>query len=587
MRVGITVLACAFLLGTAPVAVGQNLNDGKLLAIAQSGIATLADSEWNKLPQTELDCVNQKLRERGDSVQSLAQRGIVPGDPRVVDTRSQCRPSSAAAAVDQSPAAKKFAVDGFALGGQVKSDSAAYREYKCGPSEQFDGFTWCQKIRNDKERSGPFTATYSILHAQDGSVTYVNRHQAPAFFARNGADEEIKRYSRQLGEPARITKKPHRAGLPEGMIALWGKIALEPLDQDSIKILAEGKSPKKGLLIDYFGNFARSAKEGMPIYRISGGAGFIWAASFDQAGRGTLRFAAVDASALSPPLLAQAPSFVPSPLQEENAPESIQARSDSADSAGTDSRLDKAETRRHLRVDTGDADQEIGPTKGTERVSLDPLVLAQYEAQKASLDAKSTARQFGTIGLLVLFMIAVLRWLMKSRKAAKARNQPSETAAIGVAIQANSSEKSARPLQSNDDQGKRVSATRPQLALSDLPPACSESVVPATVAPNDVERREEANPSRNFDEGEMVHQLAQTLGVQEPMGSLPSLAPAPSECGVTESADKVRGEDGVESARQTASSVGLGQEEPLAQRGTSASLPAASVALPSAEACPA
>ena len=84
MRAGIAVLVSAFVFGTASVAIAQNLNDiiNQLPAIAQSGIAKLAESEWKKLPPAELDCVNQKLRERGDSTQSLAQRGIFPGSPR-------------------------------------------------------------------------------------------------------------------------------------------------------------------------------------------------------------------------------------------------------------------------------------------------------------------------------------------------------------------------------------------------------------------------------------------------------------------------------------------------------------------------
>src|SRR5262245_36070309 len=91
-------------------------------------------------------------------------------------------------------------------------------------------------------------------------------------------------------------KMPHRGGLPDGLIAVWGKITLEPLEQESIKILADGKGPRKGLLIDFLGNFARSAKEGLPIYHIDGGPGFIWAASFDQKECGTLRLAAVELS---------------------------------------------------------------------------------------------------------------------------------------------------------------------------------------------------------------------------------------------------------------------------------------------------
>jgi hypothetical protein len=66
--------------------------------------------------------------------------------------------------------APTYAVDGLALGSKVKFESAAYRDYKCSPSEQFDGFTWCQRWRRDSERRGSFEATYSILHAKDGTV---------------------------------------------------------------------------------------------------------------------------------------------------------------------------------------------------------------------------------------------------------------------------------------------------------------------------------------------------------------------------------------------------------------------------------
>ena len=73
---------------------------------------------------------------------------------------------------------------------------------------------------------------------------------------------------------------PQRAGLPYGILASWGKVELEPLDKDSIKALAEGRRPiTKGYFIDFIGNFARSANEGFPVYRLGGGAGFIWAAS--------------------------------------------------------------------------------------------------------------------------------------------------------------------------------------------------------------------------------------------------------------------------------------------------------------------
>jgi len=206
-----------------------------------------------------------------------------------------------AALIGNAIAATEYAVDGLAVGTRLNFGSASYREYKCSPSDQFDGLTWCQKTRTDKERRGPYIAAYSLLHSKNGNLSYINRSQEPAFFNPNEAELNIQRYSRKLGESARILKMPHRSGLPDGVIAVWGKITLEPLDQESIKTLADGKNPRKGFLIDYLRDFTRSAKQGLPIYRIDGGPGFIWAASFDQKGRGTLRLAAVDVSGFAPP----------------------------------------------------------------------------------------------------------------------------------------------------------------------------------------------------------------------------------------------------------------------------------------------
>ena len=64
----------------------------------------------------------------------------------------------------------QYAVDGLAIGTQLSSDSASSREYKCNPSDQFNGFTWCQKTRQER---GFANVTYSILHSQDGTVVYV------------------------------------------------------------------------------------------------------------------------------------------------------------------------------------------------------------------------------------------------------------------------------------------------------------------------------------------------------------------------------------------------------------------------------
>ena len=100
---------------------------------------------------------------------------------------------------------------------------------------------------------------------------------------------------------------PHKPKSQQGMIASWGDVVLEPLDAASMSQLALGKSPNKGLIIDFLGNFRRSAQLGLPVYRMTGGAGFVWATSFNKKGAGTLRFAAVNPSALSAPVSAPPP----------------------------------------------------------------------------------------------------------------------------------------------------------------------------------------------------------------------------------------------------------------------------------------
>ena len=200
----------------------------------------------------------------------------------------------------------KYAVDGLAVGTQLNFDDASYRQYRCSPSDQFDGLTWCQKTRRDREPRGS-TAIYSLLHSGDGTVLYVNRSQEPGVSNPKKAEEEIQQYSRKIGKSPRVMKMPHRNGFPDGLIAVWGRVTLEQLDQESIKSLADRKSLKKGLLIDFLGNFARSAKAGLPIYQIDGGPGFVWAASFDQKGHGIIRLAAVDACRFVAPSAEQQP----------------------------------------------------------------------------------------------------------------------------------------------------------------------------------------------------------------------------------------------------------------------------------------
>ena len=287
-----------------------------------------------------------------------------------------------------------YSVDGLALGERVQPNNAGYREYKCGPSHQFDGFTWCQKARQQKEPRRSFKVTYSLLHTRDGTVVYVNRYEAPAFFGPNEADEDLQRYSSRLGESARITKIPHRPGIPDGILATWGNVELKPLDSESIAAFRKGStkggttrgSTKKAYFVDFIGNFARSVKEGLPIYRISGGAGLIWVASFDQKGRGTLRFAAVDASAFYPEMLP-----IPQTLNTQNS-DAQRARQEPALAEASTKSVSRQQAAEAEKI-TADAQVAGQPTKSAERDGqVAQTEIERLNAERIQLNA-ARARQ--------------------------------------------------------------------------------------------------------------------------------------------------------------------------------------------------
>ena len=372
-----------------------------------------------------------------------------------------------AALIGSAIAATEYAVDGVAVGTQLNFGSASYREYKCNPSDQFEGFVWCQKKRTDKERRRSYITAYSLLHSEDGNLSYINRSQEPAFLNPSEAELNIQQYSRNLGESARILKMPHRNGLPDGVIAVWGKITLEPLDQESIKTLADGKNPRKGFLIDYLRDFTRSAKQGLPIYRIDGGPGFIWAASFDQKGRGTLRLAAVDVSGFAPPPdsvpVAQTaiPTYqerlpppaavvataAPTPQGELTPPAAVVATAEptpqeelssefnqkieklQADLAISSTKIAELETAKSVaeraleeaeqaKLGAENAKQEVEQASIAEKMTSD-AVIAQLRADKAAAGAKISRWEivlYTSVGGVLFFLIAsAIEFLIKRR----------------------------------------------------------------------------------------------------------------------------------------------------------------------------
>jgi hypothetical protein len=309
-------------------ALARNARDvfNQFAGIPQPGVSKAVQAEWRRSPGAEITCVDQYLRPSGSGMSTLIERSIPPSG-RVAPERASCEYQMAQSmllteltGVQTGP----YGVEGLTLGSKVAFGTPAYRQYGCVLSQKFEGFVWCTKTVSDRERRGRFKESFSILHAQDGAVVYVNRYQEPAYWSANEVADDIQRYSRKIGEEPHIIQLPVLPGLPKGTLATWGKVVLEPIVGDELRLLGEDRPLKKGIAIDFIGNFSQSARRGLPIYRLAGGAGFVWAASYNQGGRGTLRFSAVDASmyspqSLPPPATSPPPVAVDPPSAAETA----------------------------------------------------------------------------------------------------------------------------------------------------------------------------------------------------------------------------------------------------------------------------
>jgi hypothetical protein len=418
------VLLLGFIVFVPQVATAQQQDVFKLFGgMIKSGIAVATQADWERLPNSEVACVDATLRQQGSSVNDMVRQGVSPSDTRIIRFRNQCRaqanPSGPSfdcrrarsadeltvcgdpelarldrligqgyqdlllqmgagaarsvaapwlaarracgadadciknaqlsairelrqrgatiADAEPTPAAPGlvarppmteaiYAVDGMHLGGHVSLGSPSYLEYRCNPSEQFAGLTWCQKRRQETSPRGAYSSTTTIVHADDGTALYVNRYLEPAFFAGTEAMDDVRRLSAKYGEP-RFIEAPAAAVGPRTLMAIWGDVSLQPLDRTRLADLAAGRDVRAGILVDHIGDFPRSASMGLPVYRVTGGAGYVWAASWDPAGRGILRFLTIDPSRLFPGAAAIAPDVASNAASPQVSPPTAESLS--------------------------------------------------------------------------------------------------------------------------------------------------------------------------------------------------------------------------------------------------------------------
>jgi Double zinc ribbon len=356
--------------------------------------------------------------------------------------------SAALAQTANTPAAHSgkitgYTIDGFSLGAQVDFESPMYRGYKCTPSEQFPDLTRCQRTKKEEpiwRRS--FDSTSSLMHTRNGTVVYINRHMAPLIFDRNEYQNEINKLSSRFRERAHEMRMPEREGFPNAVIALWGKIQLDQLDPDAISMLASGQSPRKGLLVDYLGDLKRSAQLGLPIFSLSGGAGYLWSASVDRNQRGHFRFLAIDASAFNPPSQPQQSEII---ATENKTIEKVKPNAQIApvESEQAENEVEKPTASKAITVASAELEKVITPETANvvadqvgkiaaEGANLDTLI-ARLEADLASAEARSRQMEtllYRVIAGLIIAVLIFATLLLLSRRRARAKSGVVDTSEI-------------------------------------------------------------------------------------------------------------------------------------------------------------
>ena len=289
--------------GTA-CAQGRPLNvEGLFGAILNNALAQQDHQLWANRPIAEYNC----LESHNTSADILTNSGIGPNDPRVQRMFAQCAAQNASqpgAAGTQMLRARagtynsNFAVDGVSVGDELNPDSAGYKAFKCRASTDYPGFEWCGLRRPMKGPSGPYDTYMTIFHSDANVAVLILQDVIPAYFAPGDSEREIQRLSKLFGQTPHVLNGEPNSDAPHSVIAYWGDVTLTPLAQDLVDAVRRGDAVHAGLVIDYLGDSKKSAIDGMPIFHLGGGAGYVWSAKYDDAGKGRLRLTAVNPSLL-------------------------------------------------------------------------------------------------------------------------------------------------------------------------------------------------------------------------------------------------------------------------------------------------
>jgi tetratricopeptide (TPR) repeat protein len=190
----------------------------------------------------------------------------------------------------------EYAVDGWKLGSTVTS--SALQSYGCEPSDDFAQLTSCDR-KQTRNRGYSYSAFGSVMHDENGVIVFLEVKVTPVQMTKKDIQTEIIQLSGEFGsKPQFVDWVAAGVDRPESIIVRWGQIKLEQIESDTSEEVESGQNPKIGVLVDSLGDVRRSAKLGSEIYRIAGGTGFIYTASFDKNGRGHRQYIAANGDEL-------------------------------------------------------------------------------------------------------------------------------------------------------------------------------------------------------------------------------------------------------------------------------------------------
>ena len=195
--------------------------------------------------------------------------------------------------------AAPYSVEGFVLGDRISATNSNYRTYACKQSDDLDEAVSCERTEVKSGRAGNITVSSTLIHTRDGTAIYIMANAFPVSLTKAIVQNEIATLSTEVNEkPAKVEWLPKDAPGPTAVVVTWGQVELEEIDDRAVFDISQGKRLDLGPLINSVGNLKRSAQDHLPIYRIRGGAGYVYSASFGTAARGNRHYVAANGAQL-------------------------------------------------------------------------------------------------------------------------------------------------------------------------------------------------------------------------------------------------------------------------------------------------